>query len=1137
MPMPGAGDSYFYEWYVGLENVIKMLDSDSGIKHVIFQHDEYDAIDDVVVEYTNGDTQVCYQVKHNIGTATQVSLTFGSILESEEGKKCLFEAMLQGWKKASEASSTTITPVLFTNRRMLNRRTKRHLNGIPYSAYGINDFILKMQSIIQTQSDSTDLVIGDEALRCQWEELCNVLSSVEIKDLISFVSCFRIEANQPSLGDMRQSLVDLIVHTFGCNEGVAWELFGKLLVGLTEWTTTERKNREVVLEEVYSVLSIEPDLDDSQHRLIPPYPFFESRKSFCESLVNQIRATKNNTVFISGNPGSGKTSVISYIQAEHNLFSLRYHTFKPISPEQRFYNTDPGMCTQENLWGTLLTQLRKKMKGHLAEYGVPVSNKLISIDKLRGEVMRLLGILAQVAVRSGERIYVCIDGIDHAARANADVSFLDSLPTPEELPEGVCFIIVGQPIALYQKQYPLWLSTRTDIEKADMPMLNVCDIEQLIIARANQFEGSAADLAKLIFEKTEGNNLSAVFAVEEIRALHTLEETVAHYQQSGICGNIQQYYDKIWGYMKNDLSKVIHHTIYPESIVACPLLLMNGKVNTRILAQALKYGMSANDWTMVLDRLSPLIVQTDIEGECALFHNDFRVFLMGVIQPYQVRYKEIALALAEYLLQNNEGLLSYTMGIPLLQCADCQKYIPKYFTPEFVINALAEGVSKNRLDEFAHLSYRAACIHRDYEGYRNTYLSVKTLHQHIRYFEDYQRRYVSNDFPEISTIDISEIKSLPVARENLEAFSNVLVRCSKLFSAGNDGYNDRALALYHKWFDGLSPLSFVSLLPGDITEENAWEIRTSEVGLFLQHWGTVAAELNIPLSMLDDNISMLESYAALYFVGSYFKCCIEYKKYQLAKNAIETGYVTQQAFSEKIEDIYYTEASQEFADVLLRVKHDEEKPSTNLLAQAMKISIDSSYVPERSVLAETPKIKHVYDESSYDLVLKAFLLGCIECALDDKKLIELSDEYCSEIEGNNTEKSQACYLARAAALLGKYYWNNESPSDMFEGYSEWLLMAELYRPFDYSRARRFILFSLLHSNAVEHVGKTSDFLDALRTNLFEIDHLGMYYKTDILDFLVKHDQLAIVSDYIEALYGENCSRIHTKRTAGSEMHL
>lgn len=405
------------------------------------------------------------------------------------------------------------------------------------------------------QGDGTDLVISYDALRCQWEELCNTLSSVQRSDLIAFMKYFRIEANQPSLGETKQFLVDLIAETFGCNESIAWDLFSKLLLGLTEWTTTERKSREVKLEDVYSVLSIEPDLDDSQHRLIPPCPFFESRKTFCDTLVNQIRSTNNKVVFISGNPGSGKTTVISFIQSEYNLFSLRYHTFRPISPEQRFYNTDPGMCTQENLWGTLLSQLRKKLKGHLAEYKVPVSNKLISIDTLRGEVMRLLGIVAQDAVKSGERIYICIDGIDHAARANTDISFLDSLPTPEELPEGICFIIVGQPIALYQEQYPLWLSTRTDIEKTDMPILNVGDIEQLIIARANQFEDSAGDLAKLIFEKTEGNNLSAVFAVEEIRSLHTLEEAVAHYQQSGICGNIQQYYDKIWGYMKNDLSK------------------------------------------------------------------------------------------------------------------------------------------------------------------------------------------------------------------------------------------------------------------------------------------------------------------------------------------------------------------------------------------------------------------------------------------------------------------------------------------------------------------------------------------------------------------------------------------------------
>ena len=99
MPMPGAGDPYFYEWYIGLENVIKMLNPDSGIKHVIFQHDEYDTIDDVVVEYANGNAQVCYQVKHNIGTATTVNLTFGSMLKREEKKSVCLKLWFRVGKK------------------------------------------------------------------------------------------------------------------------------------------------------------------------------------------------------------------------------------------------------------------------------------------------------------------------------------------------------------------------------------------------------------------------------------------------------------------------------------------------------------------------------------------------------------------------------------------------------------------------------------------------------------------------------------------------------------------------------------------------------------------------------------------------------------------------------------------------------------------------------------------------------------------------------------------------------------------------------------------------------------------------------------------------------------------------------
>lgn len=91
-------------------------------------------------------------------------------------------------KRATTA--TTITPVLFTNRKILDRRAGHHLNGISYSAYAVNDFISQIQNIIQVQEDSTDIVISDEALRCRWEELCNTLSSVQRADLIALIKHF-----------------------------------------------------------------------------------------------------------------------------------------------------------------------------------------------------------------------------------------------------------------------------------------------------------------------------------------------------------------------------------------------------------------------------------------------------------------------------------------------------------------------------------------------------------------------------------------------------------------------------------------------------------------------------------------------------------------------------------------------------------------------------------------------------------------------------------------------------------------------------------------------------------------------------------------------------------------------------------
>ena len=41
MATPGIGDPYWFEWYVGLKNIINMLNPDNGIEYVIFQCSKY----------------------------------------------------------------------------------------------------------------------------------------------------------------------------------------------------------------------------------------------------------------------------------------------------------------------------------------------------------------------------------------------------------------------------------------------------------------------------------------------------------------------------------------------------------------------------------------------------------------------------------------------------------------------------------------------------------------------------------------------------------------------------------------------------------------------------------------------------------------------------------------------------------------------------------------------------------------------------------------------------------------------------------------------------------------------------------------------------------------------------------------
>lgn len=83
--LAGIGDAYWYEWYVGLEKVLDLLNPDIGVVGVTLQASQQQGLDDVVVRYNDKKLE-CIQVKHTRKDST-LSYSFLFCEHTENGKK------------------------------------------------------------------------------------------------------------------------------------------------------------------------------------------------------------------------------------------------------------------------------------------------------------------------------------------------------------------------------------------------------------------------------------------------------------------------------------------------------------------------------------------------------------------------------------------------------------------------------------------------------------------------------------------------------------------------------------------------------------------------------------------------------------------------------------------------------------------------------------------------------------------------------------------------------------------------------------------------------------------------------------------------------------------------------------------
>ena len=1127
MSTSGIGDPYWYEWYVGLENIIDMINDDNGIEYVIFQKDLYETIDDVVVGYQNR-VEYCYQVKHEIGSGKKYNLTFDKLItgkkEGKDKKPSLIQALASGWKSASENEHKNIVPVLYTNRALGKNKTNRTFNGNEYKALPLASFITKLQEELKNVDSIRKINFYDKDLNFQYQEFCD---AIDLDDVIitQFLKVIEIKPQMYSLEEFENLMITKLQTYFKCSSELAGILFRNLTSQLRIWTTTRRDDEKVTIEDVYDALALKQDYENtSQHQLVAPSPFFDSRKKFVDEISKVIYESDKKIVFLSGEPGCGKTSIISYMQNNYNCFVARYHTFRPISPEQRFYDLDEGLCSQESLWGELMNQLRSKLKGQLMKYGVPVNNVMCEIGNIRSEVLR---ILEQIYVSIGEKVYVCIDGIDHAARSKISVNFLSSLFQPDEIPEGVCFIIVGQPEEMYQN-YPIWLNKdNPEILYIKIPHLCVEDIKQLLEDKIISHELQNDGLARAIFDKTQGNNLSVVFAVEEIKKSKDIDMALKFLDLSHVSGDVEQYYNYIWDYLRNKIREFGLSLNFPDTTIASAILLLNGRIKVDLLAKALKdINLNSEEWSYIFDCLYPVIEKSEKDNTYFVFHNDFRVFLMGVVKKNQGKYKEISYKMARYFMNDADEILEkYVNTIPLLNCAGKASLIPYVFSTEFVIGALANGVSRNMLNNYARQAYENVCKNRNWDEFHKVYLAISTLKQHYSYFEYYDMQYVVKDISYIQQIQSFEIMNKEFCDNNLDEFNVVLDFINRLIRDGGDKHYNRIDTTYNLWFGSITPLQAVQKLLNEVEEANIlW--RTNEIIKFMQNWGKASAFLDKYQYIPEEIPKGKGENELLEFNDAFFDYYFYEKDHKKANDLLKKVDITYKCVENKIFQMMKDGTVDLYIRLMQTLASSKNDGVLNRLAKilCMVHGEDKYEIKEISSYHDTI---YIGDDLTLELAVNSILEG-VRDQLSDISIICSHVFNKMKIEQNEYNKNGISYLKkmiRVCVVIGKHISINAKLNENEKRIIEDFMQTRVLRTFDFSKAYITIIYCLCNQQIIDISFENNELVNNIKMALFQYANLGQYCKTIFLNYLQRKDCFGIIREYFIELYGEDGSNL------------
>lgn len=795
------GDPYWYEWSVGEQQIINMLNEDNNIEFVELQANVGLGLDDVVVTYSDGRV-LCIQVKH---TRADDTLTFADLVYSaKKTSKSLLAELADSWQEESR-KYTEVVPKIFTNRRkgQVSSSTK---GEDKFVRPALEVFWTKLKEKIKSVKRFEDIIFDEYSEA--WNEWKNQLSGIQgDDDKLKFLKLLQLETEQKNLQEIENEVLGHLATAFRITLDDADKLLGKLDHALRKWTTSVRNTSRIYVEDVYEALSIDDYISPYNHELIPAEPFFESRKDFVGEVEKELLFGKEKVLFLSGIPGTGKTNIVSKLcNKRDSIIKIRYYAYEPIQPDKEYLPMDVSeRVKKEHFWNEMFSQLKQCLKGSLHKYNVPLQNCFMSLEEMK---MRFFEIASTYAKDTGCTFVVAIDGIDHAARAGiVSETFLATLPRPEYIPDNIKLLISGQPQESYTN-YPLWLKRKDhNVKRLDVPGIERGDILSLVTQKISDTRNCEYNAITDIVEKySEKNTLAAIFAVYEASQCVNVMELERKLSDRKLSGNIEEYYSTIW----NNAICTLKQYDFVDYKLAGVFAFLNERVDGQMLAEIFyELAIPVIVWNNVLKTLKPLIVEE--AGKYHVLHNDVKVFLSNIVNIDDEHMQEITNSLTDYYLNKKDKSQAFYFDIVrLMSMAKRETEIVDVFSSKFVIEAYVNGVELLELTSISNdimkgLFRQEVIDYGKLQSLSTAILTIDKLNDTKYEIDDIEfrdtRLYVG--------VTLYECYVEPINQWDAHLISDLLSYAKDLYYLEK---KERAIDLFNRWFEGLNVLELWNTL-------------------------------------------------------------------------------------------------------------------------------------------------------------------------------------------------------------------------------------------------------------------------------------------------------------------------------------